>query len=252
MNFMSSQQWDPESYERNARFVSDHGADVVDLLAPKPGERILDLGCGDGALTEKLAASGCAVVGIDASIEQVAGARRRGLDARVGSAERLDFDGEFDAVFSNAVLHWVRDQDAALDGVRRALKPGGRFVGEFGGAGNIAVIRAGLAQAFMRRGLDPDAVDPWFFPTPEEYGRLLAAHFFRVRHLRLFPRKTPLPAAIAEWLETFAQPFLVPFEGEDRRQMVEEIAESVRPELYEPGKGWFADYVRIRFEAFKV
>jgi len=121
---MTQQKWDPRTYAQNARFVSDLGSPVVDLLAPRPGERILDLGCGDGALTEKLVAAGALVVAVDASAEQVAGARARGLDARVARAESLPFDAEFDAVFSNAALHWMPDASAVLSSVYRALRPG--------------------------------------------------------------------------------------------------------------------------------
>src|SRR5512138_2182814 len=140
----TAQTWDPERYARNARFVSDLGAPVVELLAPRPGERILDLGCGDGALTEKLVALGCEVIGVDGSAEQVAGARRRGIDARVADGQALDFDGEFDAVFSNAALHWMKRADAVVDGVWRALRPGGRFVAECGGHGCVDEIATAL------------------------------------------------------------------------------------------------------------
>src|SRR6476620_9378476 len=141
------QKWDAHGYAENARFVADLGMPVVDLLAPRPGERILDLGCGDGALTEKLAAAGASVVAVDASEEQVAGARSRGLDARVARGESLPFVGEFDAVFSNAALHWMRDTSAVLVSVHRALRRGGRFVAEMGGAGNVAAIRGALVEA---------------------------------------------------------------------------------------------------------
>ena len=175
-----SQQWDARGYAENARFVADLGMPVVDLLAPRPGERILDLGCGDGALTEKLAAAGCDVVGADASAELVKAARARGLDARLINGETLEFDGEFDAVFSNAALHWMLRPDAVIDGVHRALKPGGRFVGEFGGAGNVATIASALEAALDRRGFDGKAANPWYFPSAEEYAAKLTAHGFRV------------------------------------------------------------------------
>ena len=165
---MSTQEWDPETYARHARFVSDLGAGVVDLLAPQPGERVLDLGCGDGALTETLVAAGCRVVAVDSSPEQIAAARLRGLDARTARAEALPFEAEFDAVFSNAVLHWIRDADAVLASVARALKPGGRFVAELGGAGCVITIRHALSDALLRRGVDAAAYDPWLFPTAEE------------------------------------------------------------------------------------
>ena len=134
---MESQRWDPRTYARNAGFVAELGRDVLALLEPQAGERVLDLGCGDGALTERLVLAGCSVVGVDRSAAQVAGARARGLDARVASGESLPFEGEFDAVFSNAALHWMRAADAVAKSVFRALRPGGRFVGELGGTGKV-------------------------------------------------------------------------------------------------------------------
>src|SRR4051812_8267620 len=165
----SSQRWNASGYAENARFVADLGMPVVDLLDPRPGERILDLGCGDGALTEKLAAAGCKVVGADASPELVEAARARGLDVRLVDGHKLDFDADFDAVFSNAALHWMRQPDAVIDGVHRALKPGGRFVGEFGGAGNVVRIVSALESALERRGIDGKTVNPWYFPNVKDY-----------------------------------------------------------------------------------
>jgi SAM-dependent methyltransferase len=246
---MTTQQWNPETYEKNARFVSDLGAGVVDLLAPKAGERILDLGCGDGALTEKLVAAGCHVVAVDASADQVAGAVKRGLDARVARAEALPFSNEFDAVFSNAVLHWVKDADGVIASVARALKPGGRFVAEFGGAGCIETIRAALRAALARRGLDPAAADPWYFPGDADYRAKLEAHGFAVRVITLFPRPTPLPGDAAAWLETFAQPFLGSVAPADRPALIAEVCDAMRPALFDPESGWTADYIRLRFAA---
>jgi trans-aconitate methyltransferase len=248
----SAQRWDPDAYARHARFVSELGAGVVELLAPRPGERILDLGCGDGFLTERLAALGCDVIGVDASPEQVAGARRRGLDARVARAEALPFDGEFDAVFSNAVLHWVKDAAGAIAAVHRALRPGGRFVAELGGAGCVAAIRAALGEALAPRGLDAAALDPWFFPSVEAYGDLLSRGGFAVESIALFPRPTPLPGDVVDWLETFAQPFLAPLAPEARRPLLEDVRERLRPALYDPARGWVADYVRLRFRAARA
>src|SRR5450432_4363692 len=148
------QTWDPDRYARNARFVADLGAPVVELLAPRAGERILDLGCGDGALTAKLAALGCQVTGVDASPQQIDAARKLGLDARVMNGEALDFDSEFDAVFSNAALHWMRDPAKVIAGVHRALTPHGRFVAELGGHGCVAKIKNALVEALNRRGVN--------------------------------------------------------------------------------------------------
>src|SRR6266851_4421151 len=159
------QRWDPGRYQQHAGFVAVLGAPLFDMLGPKPGERILDLGCGDGALTEKIAAV-ATVVAVDASADQIKAARARGLDARVMDGSALAFEIEFDAVFSNAALHWMRDPDAVIAGVWRALKPGGRFVGECGGAGNVATVRGALVAVLARRGIDGDAASPWYFSRP--------------------------------------------------------------------------------------
>jgi len=247
----AKQSWDPDAYARNARFVSDLGAPVLELLAPRPGERILDLGCGDGALTRKLADSGCDVVGVDASAPQVLAARRLGLDARVADGERLAFEAEFDAVFSNAAIHWMKRADDAIAGVWRALKPGGRFVAEFGGHGCVATIERALIDALARRGIDGDALNPWYFPTVEDYSARLARRGFAVRYIALIPRPTPLPTAIDGWLETFAQSFIAPLAENDRAAFIGEVREALRPHLCDGDGRWFADYVRLRFAADK-
>jgi len=249
---MTEQRWDPQTYAQHARFVSDLGSPVVDLIAPRPGERILDLGCGDGALTEKLVASGASVVAVDASAEQVAGARARGLDARVARGEALPFVSEFDAVFSNAALHWMREAAAVISSVHRALRPGGRFVAEMGGAGNVAAIRSSLVSALGHRGIDGTALDLLFLPTAEEYAALLEAGGFSVRTISLFARPTPLPGELSAWLETFAQSFLRAVPDEDRPRLMEDVSTTLRPRLYQAGRGWVADYVRLRFAAVKA
>jgi trans-aconitate methyltransferase len=242
------QRWNPEIYARNARYVSDLGVEVVELLAPRAGERILDLGCGDGVLTERLIAAGCSVVGIDSSDEQIAAARSRGIDARVERAQSLPFHEEFDAVFSNAALHWMKDAAAVARSVFRSLKPGGRFVGELGGAGNVAIIRGALFDAIHRRGIDPVPLNPWFFPTDDEYREILDRAGFAVRTMTLFERPTPLPTGMEGWLEMFAQPFLGVFDRRDRQEVISEVCAAVRPFLH-GAQGWYADYVRLRFAA---
>lgn len=246
-----TQIWNPELYSENARFVTDMGAPVVELLAPRVGERILDLGCGDGVLTAKLAALGCEVVGVDSSPEFVEAAKRLGVDARLLSGEALAFDAEFDAVSSNAALHWMKRPERVIDGVWRALKPGGRFVGEFGGKGNIGAISGALRSALGRRGTDYDAASPWYFPAPEEYRALLEARGFRVEQMALIARPTPLPTDIRGWLATFAGAFTKTIPEAERGGFIEELVDLTRPVLCDAEGNWTADYVRLRFFALK-
>jgi SAM-dependent methyltransferase len=246
-----AQSWSPERYEKNARFVSDLGAPVVELLAPRAGERILDLGCGDGALTEKLVALGCEVVGVDGSAEQVAGARRRGLDAHVADGQALAFEREFDAVFSNAALHWMKRADAVIDGVWRALRPGGRFVAECGGHGCVAKIEAALLAGLARRGVDGRQFHPWLFETDAAYCARLEARGFTVPYIALIPRPTPLPGDITGWLETFAESFSAGLPPAERPGYIAEVREALRPQLSDAAGHWTADYVRLRFSALK-
>lgn len=246
-----TQTWDPERYARNARFVSDLGMPVVQLLAPRPGERILDLGCGDGVLTEKLVSLGCEVVGVDASELQIAAARKRGLDARVIPGEALPFREEFDAVFSNAALHWMLRRDEVIAGVWRALRRGGRFVGEMGAGENVRTIKAALSEAMRRRGIDAQALMPWFFPTIEDYSARLRKAGFAISYISLFPRPTPLPGDMGAWLETFAENFLRALPPAERPAFIEEVSEALRPKLCDAKGNWTADYVRLRFAAQK-
>jgi SAM-dependent methyltransferase len=241
------QRWNAEGYAANARFVADLGAPVLDLLAPRPGEDVLDLGCGDGALTRTLAASGARVIGVDSSPELLASAAALGLDVRLADGQRLPFEAEFDAVFSNAALHWMPDPDAVLAGVRRALRPGGRFVGEFGGFGNVAAICTALLAALAAHGIDGNV--PWYFPTAEEYAAKLEAHGFAVGTIALIPRPTPLPTGMRGWLDTFASPFLAGVPDGERGAVLDEAAALLAPSLRDRGGRWSADYVRLRFAA---
>lgn len=246
------QTWDPASYARNARFVSDLGTPVVELLAPKAGERILDLGCGDGVLTKKLADLGCDVVAVDSSVPQVEAARKLGLKAFVIRGEDLPYNEEFDAVFSNAALHWIKSADVMLAGVYRSLKPGGRFVAECGGHGCIRKIRTALVQALNRRGFDGEARVPWYFPTPADYATKLECAGFRVDSIALIPRPTPLPGDIVGYLETFALNFFQGFSDEARSEYLQEVRMILEPQLRDANGTWIADYVRLRFAATKA
>lgn len=249
MAMPAGQTWDPALYARNARFVSDLGAPVVELLAPKPGERILDLGCGDGVLTKKLVDLGCDVVAIDASAPQIEAARKLGLDARVMDAAALPFVGEFDAVFSNAVLHWITQADPMIAAVHRALTPGGRFVAECGGYGCIGTIKTALVGAMNRRGIDGEALVPWYYPTPGDYATRLERAGFRVDSIALIPRPTPLPGDIVDWLQTFALVFLQALPEAERSEYLREVRDALEPQLRDNTGTWVADYVRLRFAA---
>jgi SAM-dependent methyltransferase len=244
----SVQHWDPERYQRNASFVPEYGREVLEWLAPRRGERVLDLGCGDGALTAILATT-CDTIGVDQSNEQVAAARRRGLDARVADGARLPFDAEFDAVFSNAALHWMSDPEAVIDGVWRALKPGGRFVAEMGGVGNVAAVIDALESVLAARGIDGRGAMPWYFPTPAEYAAKLERRGFTVERLALLPRPTPLPGPLADWLDTFAECYLAPVPVADRKGAKGEVEDRLRERLFDAQRGWVVDYIRLRFAA---
>jgi len=244
-----AQTWNADGYDRHGRFVAELASPLVDLLAPQPGERILDLGCGDGAFTAMVAASGADVTGVDASPELVAAARARSIRAQVGDGRALAFEGVFDAVVSNAALHWMGAPDLVLAGVARALRPGGRFVGEFGGKGNVAAIVTALVAVLNRRGVDGSAAMPWYFPTAGEYRARLEAHGFRVASLELVPRPTPLPTGIEGWLETFAAPFLTRLPEAERGAAASETIALLAPSLRDDAGAWTADYVRLRFLA---
>ena len=248
----SGQIWRADGYIANAAFVADLGAPVMDLLAPKPGEFILDLGCGDGRLTERIAATGARVIGADAAPDLLAAARGHRLSVVLTDGHTLPFGPVFDAVFSNAALHWMKKPDAVIAGVRRALKPGGRFVGELGGHGNVASIVTALLAVLARRGIDGRQRFPWFFPTPVEYGTLLSAGGFEVREIALIPRPTPLPTGILGWLDAFANPFLVGFSVAQRADVIAEAVDLLSVSLRDGEGRWTADYVRLRFAATAV
>jgi trans-aconitate methyltransferase len=247
-----AQSWNATQYAQQGRFVADLAGGVFELLAPRTEERILDLGCGDGVLTSRIAATGARIVGVDASTSMVEAAKALGLEARVVNAEALPFTSEFDAVFSNAVLHWIPNQEAMLAGVYRALKPGGRFVAEMGGHANIAAISVALSVALQQAGLNPLLADTNYFPTDIQYRKRLEAVGFAVDQIALIPRRTPLPASgMRGWLETFRRGMLEQLTAEQREQVLETAVELLRPVLYTEGEGWIADYVRLRFRALK-
>ena len=245
------QTWSAGTYDTHARFVSDLAGGVVEWLALKPGERILDVGCGDGVLTAELKAAGADVVGVDSSPDFVAACVAKGLDVRLMDGQSLSFGPEFDAVFSNAALHWMQNAEAVAKGVSNALKPGGRFVAEFGGHGNVAAIVTAMRAIAMKRGGDLSLAHPWYFPAPEVYRELLEANGLAVKRIALIPRPVVLKTGIEGWLMLFRKPFFQQFENEAELALAETI-ELLRPALCDAQGNWTADYVRLRVEAVKT
>ena len=237
----STSQWDAADYARVGGFVPALGQAALELLDPQPGEAILDVGCGDGALTQKILERGASVVGIDNSLSMVGAARARGLDARLMDAAQLKFGEAFDAVFSNATLHWVLDKERAARAIWFALKAGGRFAGEMGGEGNLAVLRQALDDELVARGFGPPTFAANWYPSVEEFVALYEAAGFRDIDARLIERPTPLEHGVAAWVLTFRAGWLdragVP--DDERQTIADAVAARVGTEI--------ADYVRLRF-----
>jgi trans-aconitate methyltransferase len=246
-----TQEWNSSRYAENAHFVPALGEALLQLLNPQRGERVLDLGCGDGVLTERIAARGAEVLGVDASADMIVAAKKKGLDVRVMDAYSLNFSAEFDAVFSNAALHWVRrDPDAVIENVRRTLRPDGRFVAEMGGHGNLAAITVALCAAIEDFGVsNPASLVPWYFPSEEEYRKRLENAGFGVEYMELIPRPTWLPTGMRGWLETFAGPFTKTLPHDRREAFLDQVTERLRPVLCDSAGNWTANYVRLRFLA---
>ncbi len=237
----STSKWDAGDYARVGSFVPALGMAALDLLDPRAGERILDVGCGDGALTRVIAERGASAVGIDNSPEMVAAAVAAGLDARLCDAAQMAFDAEFDGAFSNASLHWMLDKHGVAAAVFRALRPGGRFAGEFGGKGNIARLRAALDAELVARGYPPPLESANWYATPQEFAAIYEAAGFTDVDARLIDRPTPLEHGVAAWIMTFRAGWLeragVP------RDEWDDVATAVAERVGVPE----ADYIRLRF-----
>lgn len=251
----AASRWSAADYARNAGFVPALGGAALGLLAPQTGEMILDIGCGDGVLTQQIAAAGARVIGLDASTEMVEAARARGVDAFVADAQALDLEaqvarfGRFDAAFSNAALHWMLDPGAVARGVFALLRPGGRFVGEMGGAGNIAILRAGIRAELTTRGYALPAVDPQWYASPEEFRAVYEDAGFADVRAELIDRPTPLPTGIAGWVKTFRAGWfdVAGVAPHDHDEIAAAVARRLAGALPTQDGVIHADYVRLRF-----
>ncbi|MBD2530896.1 methyltransferase domain-containing protein [Nostoc flagelliforme FACHB-838] len=255
-NISTSNNWDTSLYEDKHAFVWRYGEDLLQLLNPQPGESILDIGCGTGQLTEKIAQSGAEVMGVDQASTMIEKARQNYPHIRFDIADAGNFqvDKPLDVVFSNAVLHWVKEADSAIASIHQSLKPGGRFVAEFGGKGNVKAIATALERALEAINISAQALNPWYFPSIGEYATLLEHQGFDVIYSTLFARPTPLAegeAGMANWIQMFASAFLAGLSGEQQIQVIRVVEEYLKPTLYQQGT-WIADYRRIRIVAIKL
>jgi len=250
---VNAHKWDSALYDDRHSFVWRAGAGLLDLLNPQAGERILDLGCGTGHLTAKIAEAGAVVVGLDSSPAMIAQARQNFPSLRFVLAEAREFRLEepFDAVFSNAVLHWIHDAESVVKCVAAVLRPGGRFVLEMGARGNVESIRRMLEEVLTESGRTPKS--PWFYPSAGEYSTLLEKHGFEIRTAQTFERWTKLEhpdRGLREWLEMFAGSWFEGISPADRTVLIGAIEDRLRATLYKDGS-WWADYRRLRIEAVK-
>ncbi len=249
-------KWNAELYDDKHAFVYQYGESVLELLGAKPGERILDLGCGTGYLTNEIKKLGADATGIDASADMIEKAAKEypAVKFHVADGAGFHFDEPFDAVFSNAALHWIRNADGAIKSVYNSLKPGGRFVGEMGGKGNVQHLIAATRQVLRKRGYNKHAeTEVWYFPSLGEYSSRLEANGFRVTYATHFDRKTLLQdgeKGVAKWITMFAPLYLLGIPNEEKQQMLEEVTALLEPHYNENGQ-WYADYKRLRFIATK-
>jgi trans-aconitate 2-methyltransferase len=249
--------WNANLYDNKHAFVWQYGADLIEILSPQTGEHILDLGCGTGHLTNQIAATGAGAIGIDNSPTMIDQAKQNypALHFEIADGTNFTFSEPFDAVFSNAVLHWIKPPEAVINCLWQVLKPGGRFVAEFGGKGNVQAIIDALDDTFQESGYSiPLAANFWYFPSIGEYATLLERQGFEVLYATLFDRPTPLEneeSGMGNWLAMFADRILSVIPSEKRAEILQIIEEKLRSKLYQ-NNTWFADYRRIRVVAKKV
>jgi SAM-dependent methyltransferase len=237
----STSKWNAADYARVGGFVAELGGAALDLLDPQPGERILDVGCGEGTLTKKILEKGATVLGIDNSPEMVAAARASGVDALLLAAEDMQFFAEFDAAFSNATLHWVLQKEQAARAIFRALKPGSRFAGEMGGEGNLVKLREALDEELVIRGYVPPLEATNWYASPEEFASVYEAAGFEQIDARLIERPTLIEHGVAEWVTTFRRGWL------DRAAVPDDERQEIGAAVADRVGSNNADYVRLRF-----
>lgn len=248
--------WDAKLYNAKHDFVWKYGADLVSLLNPRAGESILDLGCGTGHLTAQIAEAGAQVTGVDRSAEMVGAARAAypKLKFEIADARSLAYQSEFDAVFSNATLHWIHEPELVLQGVSRALRPGGRFVAELGGKGNIRTMQSAFDEVLVDLGLAAAGeVNPWYYPSVSEYATLVEKSGLEVQFANLFDRPTELAdgaTGMRNWIIMFGGDYLAKAGPGRREEFLRHVEEILRPQLFRDGR-WWADYRRLRIVAVK-
>lgn len=248
-------KWNSQLYDGSHSFVSKFGEGIFSYLQAHSGERILDLGCGTGDLTLQIQAAGADVLGVDGSAEMIAQAKQKypKVDFAVADGRTLDFTNEFDAIFSNAVLHWIPEYKTVIEQMYQALKVGGRIVLEFGGKGNIGQMVKALQQQLAAHGYEQNAlIDFWFFPSIGEYATALEQAGFRVVHAEHFDRPTPLkgPDGMKDWFRMFADQFFPSVPQGEREKILDATQEQLRASHF-VDEGWLADYKRIRIIATK-
>ena len=248
---MSTNKWNADNYNKHADFVSNLAFPVVDLLNPKENERVLDLGCGDGTLALEIEKFNTKVIAVDLSESMVEKTKEKGIEAYVMSAIELPYENEFDAVFSNAVLHWVKEPETAIAKISNALKANGRFIAEFGGYGNIKYLTDAMQKVFDKNKEYGEFNNPWYFPKDTDYKQMLEANGFDVEYIELIPRPTKVDD-IANWLDVFANGIVSHLTKEQQRRFKQEVREILKPKIYSEKDGWVADYVRLRLKATKV
>lgn len=243
--------WNPDEYKKYTGFVSQLAMPVVDLLEPKSGERVLDVGCGDGTLALEIERRGAKVLGVDLSKEMVQKAGANGIDAMVASVTNLPFKEKFDAVFSNAMLHWVLEADLAVENIANSLKSGGRFVCEFGGEGNANYLVKAMELAFKKHPEFGEFINPWYFPSPAAYKSKLEQFGFKVDYLESIPRPTPMED-IDKWLDIFANGVTKHLNKEQFELFKIECKNHLKEHIYTQKDGWILDYVRLRVKGVKL